>query len=111
MVIDGCIMLTQRDNFIYHEMMTYPALFSHPQAKKVWIIGGNDCGSLREVLRHAEVEQVVQIEIDEGVTRISEQYFPELCESNSDPRASFHFTDGIKWVRQARHRVCRYHYR
>lgn len=101
MVIDGYIMLSARDNFLYHEMMTHPVLFSHPSPKDVWIIGGGDCGSLQEVLKHSEVDSVVQIEIDERVTRLSERYFPELCQANSDPRALFKFEDGIRWVKES----------
>ena len=101
MVIDDCIMLTSRDNFLYHEMMSHPALFTHPDPKRVVIIGGGDCGTLREVLKHPGVESVTQIDIDERVTRLSEQYFPELCESNDDPRAELLFIDGIKWMQQA----------
>ena len=101
MVIDDCIMLTTRDNFLYHEMMSHPALFTHPDPKRVVIIGGGDCGTLREVLRHPGVRQVTQIDIDERVTRLSETYFPELCESNDDPRAELLFIDGIKWMQQA----------
>jgi spermidine synthase len=98
MVIDGCMMVTTRDNFFYHEMMSHPALYTHPRAKRVVIIGGGDCGTLREVLRHDEVESAVQVEIDERVTRLAERYFPELCESNDDPRAQLLFIDGIKWM-------------
>jgi len=98
MVIDGCVMLTSRDNFLYHEMMTHPALFTHARAKRVVIIGGGDCGTLREVLRHEEVERVTQVDIDERVTRLAEQYFPELCESNDDPRAELLFEDGIRYM-------------
>jgi len=98
MVIDGCVMLTSRDNFLYHEMMTHPALFTHARAKRVVIIGGGDCGTLREVLKHEEVEHVTQVDIDERVTRLSEQYFPELCDSNDDPRAELKFDDGIKYM-------------
>jgi spermidine synthase len=101
MVIDDCIMLTSRDNFLYHEMMSHPALFIHPEPKRVVIIGGGDCGTLREVLKHDEVEKVTQIDIDERVTRLSEIYFPELCESNGDPRAELLFIDGIKWMQEA----------
>jgi spermidine synthase len=101
MVIDGFIMLTSRDNFIYHEMMTHPVLFTHSAPKHVLIIGGGDCGTLREVLRHPNLEKVDQVDIDEGVTRASEKFFPELCESNHDPRAGLHFTDGLKWVKEA----------
>jgi len=101
MVIDGCTMVSTRDNFFYHEMMSHPALYTHPNPKRVWIIGGGDCGTLKEVLKHSSVEQAVQIDIDERVTRLAEIYFPELCESNNDPRAELKFIDGIKWVKDA----------
>jgi len=101
MTIDGCTMVSTKDNFFYHEMITHPALFLHPNPKRVWIIGGGDCGTLREVLKHSGVEHVVQIDIDERVTRLAEIYFPELCESNADPRADLKFIDGIKWVKEA----------
>lgn len=98
MVIDGCMMVTTRDNFFYHEMMAHPVLFTHPRGRRVVIIGGGDCGTLREVLRHDEVEQAIQVEIDERVTRLAEKYFPELCEANNDPRAQLRFADGIRWM-------------
>ncbi len=98
MVIDGCTMLTSRDNFIYHEMMTHPVLFTHPQPCEVVIIGGGDCGTLQQVLQHDTVKKATQIDIDERVTRVSEQYFPELCTHNQDPRATLLFDDGIRWI-------------
>ncbi|MDH5517067.1 MAG: polyamine aminopropyltransferase [Gammaproteobacteria bacterium] len=101
MVIDGYIMLTDRDNFIYHEMMSHPVLFTHPNPENVLIIGGGDCGTLREVLKHDSVKLAQQIDIDERVTRLSEIYFPALCDSNNDPRAELYFDDGIKWVKDA----------
>jgi spermidine synthase len=101
MVIDGCIMLTSRDNFLYHEMMAHPVLFTHSNPKRVVVIGGGDCGTLREVLRHKEVEHAVQVEIDERVTRLSEQYFPELCDSNGDARAELIFGDGVRYMKEA----------
>lgn len=101
MVIDGYIMLTDRDNFIYHEMMSHPVLFTHPNPEKVLIIGGGDCGTLREVLKHDSVKSAQQVDIDERVTRLSEQFFPALCESNDDPRAELYFEDGINWVKEA----------
>ena len=102
MVIDGYIMLTARDNFVYHEMMTHPALFAHGAAKDVVIIGGGDCGTLREVCKHSGVENVTQIEIDERVTRVAEEFFPELCSANNDPRAKLVFDDGIAWMKAAK---------
>ncbi len=100
MVIDGCVMLSARDNFLYHEMMSHPALFTHKDPRKVVIVGGGDCGTLKEVLKHPGVEEAWQVEIDERVTRLAEEYFPELCTANEDPRANFFFGDGIKWMRE-----------
>ncbi len=98
MLIDGAMMLTTRDNFLYHEMMSHPALFTHADPKRVVIIGGGDCGTLREVLKHPGVESAVQCDIDEQVTRMAEKWFPELCESNADPRAQLLFDDGIAYM-------------
>ena len=101
MTIDGCTMVTTRENFLYHEMMAHPALFTHAAPADVAIIGGGDCGTLREVLRHDTVKQATQIDIDEMVTRLAEQYFPELCEANGDPRAELLHENGTAWM-QAR---------
>lgn len=101
MTLDGVTMLTSRDNFIYHEMMTHPVLFTHSNPKSIVIVGGGDCGTLKEVLKHKEVENALQVELDERVTRVSEQFFPELCEANNDPRAGFLFQDAIQWMHDA----------
>ena len=101
MVLDGCVMLTDRDNFLYHEMIAHPALFTHQDPKRVVIIGGGDCGTLKEVLRHPGVEKVTQIDIDEEVTKASERFFPSVVEANGDPRAELLFADGVKWVDDA----------
>lgn len=101
MMLDGCTMVSSRENFLYHEMMSHPALFSHPDPKNVVIIGGGDCGTLREVLRHKGVQTVHQIDIDKVVTEMAEEFFPELCEKNNDPRAHILFDDGIKFMADA----------
>ncbi|HZP11117.1 MAG TPA: polyamine aminopropyltransferase [Nevskiaceae bacterium] len=102
MTIDGCTMVSTRDNFLYHEMMSHPALNSHPSPATVVIVGGGDCGTLREVLKHPEVKSATQVEIDERVTRLAEKYFPELCDANDDPRATLYFGDGIQWMKDAK---------
>jgi len=101
MTIDGAMMVTTRDNFFYHEMMAHAPLFTHANPKNVVIIGGGDCGTLREVLKHENVETAVQCDIDEQVTRMAEKYFPELCENNHDPRATVMFDDGIAYMENA----------
>lgn len=101
LVLDGCVMLTERDCFLYHEMMVHPALFTHPEPRRIAIIGGGDCGTLREVLKHPEIEHCVQVELDEQVTRAAERWFPALCEANGDPRAVLRFMDGARWIREA----------
>ncbi len=101
MTIDGYIMLTSIDNFIYHEMMAHCCLLSHPNPKNVLIIGGGDCGTLKEVCKHP-ISSVIQVDIDEQVTRLSEKYFPELCTENSDQRATLLFEDAIEWIKNAK---------
>ena len=98
MLIDGAMMVTTRDNFFYHEMMAHAPLFTHPNPRNVVIIGGGDCGTLREVLRHPGVQTAVQCDIDEQVTRMAEKWFPELCDSNDDARAELLFDDGIAYM-------------
>jgi spermidine synthase len=99
MVIDGYVMLTERDNFLYHEMLAHPALFTHRNPREVLIIGGGDCGTLREVLKHPGVVKATQVDIDEVVTQAARRFFPRLCEANGDARAQLLFADGIDWVR------------
>lgn len=101
MLIDGAMMVTTRDNFFYHEMMAHAPLFTHANPENVVIIGGGDCGTLREVLKHPGVRSAVQCDIDEQVTVMARKYFPELCESNDDPRATVMFDDGIAFMKNA----------
>lgn len=101
MLLDGIIQVSEYDECGYHEMLAHVPLLLHPFPERVLIIGGGDGGTLREVLKHPEVEQAVQIDIDEQVTRASEQFFPELCQSNGDPRAQLLWIDGIDWINKA----------
>ncbi|NIA02895.1 MAG: polyamine aminopropyltransferase, partial [Planctomycetia bacterium] len=73
----------------------------HPSPENVLIIGGGDCGCLREVLKHPSIKHVHQVDLDERVTWASMKYFPELCESNNDPRAELSYTDGVAFIEQA----------
>ena len=100
MALDGIIQTTERDEFIYHEMMTHVPILAHGAAKKVLIIGGGDGGILREVTRHASVEAVTQVEIDEQVVEMCKQYLPHhSAGAFDDPRLDLVIDDGVNFVR------------
>ena len=98
MTIDGMVMLSEKDEFVYHEMMTHVGLFAHPDPKRVLIIGGGDGGSAREVLRHPGVEQVDMVEIDEAVVRASKQFLPNVGDFDN-PKLNVLYEDGIAFVK------------
>ncbi|MFC0226425.1 polyamine aminopropyltransferase [Serratia aquatilis] len=101
MALDGVVQTTERDEFIYHEMMTHVPLLAHGQARKVLIIGGGDGGMLREVSRHKEVEQITMVEIDAGVVAFCRQYLPNHhAGSFDDPRFKLVIDDGVNFVNQ-----------
>lgn len=97
LTIDGMVMLSEKDEFVYHEMLTHVGLFSHPQPKRVLIIGGGDGGTAREVMRHPSIEKVDMVEIDEAVIRASKQYLPDVGDWDN-PRLNVLIEDGIKYV-------------
>lgn len=99
MLLDDVLMVTDRDEYVYHEMLSQPSLFTHPTPERVLIIGGGDCGTLARVLLHKSVKQVIQVEIDEMVTRVAKSYFPQLTACLDDPRAELIFSDGIEYLR------------
>ena len=99
MALDGIIQTTERDEFIYHEMLTHTSLFAHGAAKRVLVIGGGDGGILREVLKHPEVEHVTQVEIDQSVIDMCKTYLPNHSNGAfDDPRANIVIADGIEYV-------------
>lgn len=98
LVLDGVIQCTERDEFSYQEMIVHLPMFSHPDPKKVLIIGGGDGGALREVLKHKCVEEVTICEIDKVVIEVSKKYLPSMAKSFSDPRVTKHVGDGVKFM-------------
>lgn len=99
LVLDGVIQTTLRDEFVYHEMMAHVPLFSHENPKRVLVIGGGDGGTVREVLKHSEVESVHLVEIDERVVELSREYLPELAQGLNDSRVDVRIGDGIEYVK------------
>ncbi|KAH9934612.1 saccharopine dehydrogenase [Amylocystis lapponica] len=99
LVLDGVIQCTERDEFSYQEMIAHLPLASHPNPKKVLVIGGGDGGVVREVLKHDTVEQVVLCDIDEAVIRVSKQFLPHMSGLLSSPRVIVHVGDGFQFLK------------
>ncbi|MGX8941427.1 polyamine aminopropyltransferase [Symbiopectobacterium sp. Eva_TO] len=105
MALDGVVQTTERDEFIYHEMLTHVPLLAHGAAKRVLIVGGGDGGILREVCRHPEVEHITMVEIDAGVVSFCRQYLPNhSAGAYDDPRLTLVIADGVDFVSQNRDR-------
>jgi len=98
LVIDGITMLTEYDEFSYHEMISHVPLLVHPKPSRVLIIGGGDGGTVREVLKHPEVEMVHVCEIEEDVVTACRKYLPSLASAFNDPRVKIFFEDGAHFV-------------
>ncbi len=99
LVIDGTVQMTERDEYIYHEMIVHPPLLTHPNPKKVLIIGGGDGGAAREVLKH-RVEEIHVVEIDEEVVNIAKKHLPQVSLSYKDPKVYLHIENGTEFVRE-----------
>ena len=94
LVLDGIIMLTEFDEFAYHEMIAHVPLLTHPDPKSVLVIGGGDGGTVREIVKHPGVEHVHLCEIDRRVVEVSREFLPRLSEGLDDPRVGCFFEDG-----------------
>lgn len=97
MTIDGMVMLSEKDEFVYHEMMAHLPLLTHPKPETVLIIGGGDGGTAREVMRHESVRQVDMVEIDEAVVRASKLHMPAVGDF-SNPKLNVIYENGLSFV-------------
>lgn len=100
LVLDGMVMTTDRDEFVYHEMISHVAMNTHPEPKDVLIVGGGDGGVVREVLRHPFVQRVVLAEIDGKVIETAKKYFPQIAGKLSDERVEVRVTDGVRHIQE-----------
>jgi spermidine synthase len=100
----GSLMVCDNDNNAYNEMLAHVPLFVHPAPKKVLIIGGGDCGTLTEVMKHPEVESCLMCEIDKKVVETAQKHFPYLAEGLGDPRAKVIYQDGKNFIRDTKER-------
>ncbi|KAI9803061.1 MAG: putrescine aminopropyltransferase [Piccolia ochrophora] len=98
LVLDNVIQCTERDEFAYQEMITHLAMNSHPNPKKVLVIGGGDGGVLREVVKHDTVEEAILCDIDEAVIRVSKKYLPGMAVGFQHPAVKTHIGDGFQFL-------------
>lgn len=101
LVLDGFLMLTEKDEYIYHEMITHVPMSVNPDIKRVMVIGGGDGGAVRELCRFKSVEHIDLVEIDKRVVELCREYLPFTACSLDDPRVHIHYEDGLKFVRGA----------
>lgn len=99
LTLDGYMMLTERDEFIYHEMIVHVPMAVNPAAKRVLVIGGGDGGAVRELTRYPGVEHIDLVEIDRDVVEACRKYLPRTACKLDDPRVSVLYEDGLKFVR------------
>jgi spermidine synthase len=101
MVLDGIVQTTEKDEFIYHELMAHVPILAHGQARRVLIVGGGDGGLLREVTRHRQVTHITQVEIDAQVIDLCRRYLPDHSQGAfDDPRVDIIIDDGLGFVRR-----------
>lgn len=98
LTIDNMVMCTEKDEFHYHEMIAHPAILAHGKVKEVLVIGGGDGGTVREILKHPDVERITQVEIDENVIEASKLHLPTLSQSFDHPKLDLKIGDGIEFV-------------
>jgi len=98
LLLDGLMMTTEKDEFIYHEMITHVPLLSHPNPENILVIGGGDGGAVREILKHPCVKEVVLCEIDGKVIETSKKYLPSISIALDNPKVKILVRDGIEYI-------------
>ncbi|MBO5459075.1 MAG: polyamine aminopropyltransferase [Lachnospira sp.] len=99
LVLDGELMISQKDEFIYHEMITHVPMAVHPNVKNVLVIGAGDGGTIRELTKYDTIENIDMVEIDKMVVRMCREYFQETACKLDDPRVNMYFEEGLRFVR------------
>ena len=99
LTLDGYVMLTEKDEFMYHEMIVHVPMCVHPDARRILVIGGGDGGTVRELTRYPTVEHIDLVEIDEEVVTACKKYLPQTASQLDDPRVHAYYEDGLKFIR------------
>ena len=100
LTLDGYMMLTEKDEFIYHEMMTHVPMAVHPDVKRVLVIGAGDGGVVRELTCYPTIEQIDLVDIDELVVEVCKKYLPQTACRLDDPRLHIYYEDGLRYIRR-----------
>ena len=99
LVLDGGLMITEKDEFIYHEMLAHVPMAVHPHVRNVLVIGGGDGGTVRELVKYREIESIDLVEADKDVVLLSKKYLPFTSCKLRDKRVGVWFEDGLRYVR------------
>ena len=99
LILDGAVQTTERDEFIYHEMLVHVPMLSHPDPRKILVIGGGDGGCVREILKHKSVEKLTMVEIDKLVVDCSKKYLPGISSKLNHPKLDLCIEDAVEFVK------------
>ncbi len=99
LTLDGSMRLTEKDEFIYHEMIVHTPMAVHPHVQNVLVIGAGDGGVVRELSRYKSIEHIDMVEIDEQVVEVCKKYLPSTASCLEDPRVHIYYQDGLKYIR------------
>ena len=99
LVLDGELMITEKDEFIYHEMITHVSMAVHPNVKKVLVIGAGDGGTIRELCKYDSIESIDMVEVDKDIVSLCKEFMPFTACKLDDPRVTMYFEEGLRFVR------------
>ena len=100
LTLDGYLMITEKDEFIYHDMIVHVPMATNLGIKKVLVIGAGDGGSIRELTRYPGIEQIDMVEIDQMVVEVCKEFIPQTACRLEDPRVHIYYEDGLKFIRR-----------
>jgi spermidine synthase len=100
LTLDGCLMVTEKDEFIYHDMIVHVPMATNQNIKKVLVIGAGDGGTIRELTRYQNIELIDMVEIDSMVVELCKEYLKQTACSLDDPRVHIYYEDGLKFIRR-----------
>lgn len=104
LTLDGVLMLSERDEFIYHEMMVHPPMAINSNIRTVLVIGGGDGGVARELSKYSAIQKIDIVEIDKRVVEVCKEFLPQTACGLADERVTLHFVDGLKYIRPIKNR-------